>query len=267
MSGPQSGEPSAPLPPRTYKLMSAAYRDKNYSEGLLLFDSAKRELELRQVRRIRRKNVETVIARFRVEPAAQVGVNGAVLKVSELSVTLESPSAAGEIAELLKRPEEESKRAKDLSEAESSVDRFLEERETMLSFFSHVRSDPRGALFGARTMWPADDSRKPMDAIYSAHSERLAESLKEMKAALAAAEPSLGLGIVDRLYALAYTVGAVQDALFAGGSDLAQELSALQELGISTTAQDLRLEKSTQRLVLQAHPALEALATSSAPTG
>jgi hypothetical protein len=110
-----------------------------------------------------------------------------------------------------------------------------------------------------RSMWTTDDT-EPLDAVYSKYSTLLAESLEKMTASLARGERVLGSGVTDRLYALAYTIGAVQNALFEGGSDLAEELAALRELGIATTAQELRMAKPAGLLMLRAHQGLVVLA-------
>jgi len=242
-------------------MVKATYQNKEYPEGTLAVNAAGTEIELRQWTG-KKKRAETVIARFRVEPNAKVAVDGALLRVSELSVTLESPGVAGEITDLLSRPARELEAVRLLSEAEASVSRFLEAREEALNQLSRIVVDPRSALFDVDSTWNAAEGKEPLDSVYSTYTARLAESLEVMKSSLAEGEKGLGAGVTDRLYAVAYTVGAVQNALFQGDSDLVQELAALQELGIPTTAQDLRMEKPTARLFLRAHPALVAVATS-----
>jgi hypothetical protein len=56
-------------------------------------------------------------------------------------------------------------------------------------------------------------------------------------------------------------MGAVQDALFEGDSDMVEELSALREMGVVTTAQELRSGMSLEQLVQRAHPILVGFAT------
>jgi len=244
---------------RTYRLVSATYRDKTYPDGTLRVNDAGSEIELRQWTG-RRKKVETVVARFRLEPNTEVLVDGPLLRVSELSVTLESPGIAAEVADVLRRPAREREAVRVLSEAESSVTEFLETREEALSLLSRMKVDPRGALLSVGSMWTADD-KEPLDAVYSGYSTRLSESLERMTSSLTSKEKSLGSGVTDRLFATAYAIGAVQNALFEEDSDMVQEMAALQELGISTTAQDLRMEKPAERLVLRAHHALVAAVT------
>ncbi len=262
-ASPAGGEESAEGPSRAYKLVSATYRDKTYPDGILRVDESGSDIELRQLAG-KRKREETVIARFHLEPNAEVLVDGPLLKVSELSIALESPSIAGEVAELLRRPAREREAVRLLSEAESPISAFLETREEALSLFSLVKVDPRGALLSVESMWTTDDT-EPLDAVYAAYSTRVAESLEKMTSSLAETEKSLGSRVTERLYALTYTVGAVQNALFRADSDLVQELAALQELGIATTAQDLRMEKPTERLMLRAHQVLVAVATARPP--
>jgi len=260
MSSPPAGGDASEAPSHAYSLVSATYQNKEYPDGTLRVNEAGNEVELSQWTGKKRR-AETVVARFHLEPNADVLVDGALLRVSELSVTLESPSAAGEVADLLRRPAREIEVARLVSEAEASVSGFLEAREEALSLLSRIKVDPRGALFVVDSTTTATDT-EPLDAFYSTYSARLAESLEKMKSSLAGGEKSLGSGATDRLYAIAYTVGAVQNALFEGDSDMVQELDALHELGIATTAQELGMERPTARLMLRAHPALVALATS-----
>jgi hypothetical protein len=261
---PEGGAESDGVPPRSYKFFSASYADKAYSDGTVLFYGEENEIELRQSTG-KRKKEEAVIARFRVEPNAEVKVDGPFLKVSELSITLESPDLAGEVAELLRRPGKQKEEVTLLNEAESSVGVFLEARGEAMGLLSLMKVDPRRAMVSVESTWTADDA-EPVDAVYSAYSARLAESLEKMTTFLNEAEKNLGSGVTNRLYALAYTIGAVQNTLFEADPDLTQELAALQELGVATTAQDLKMDKSTERLMIRAHPTLEALAAARAPS-
>jgi hypothetical protein len=246
--------------PRTYKLISASFREKTYADGVLLIDEGKSELELRQWTG-RKKKDQATIARFRIEPTAEVLVDGPLIRISELSVTLESPSRASEIATLLRRPARERETGRAVSEAESAVRQFLDEREVAMALLSKVKVNPREALIGVESMWPAEDTREPLEVVLSTLSGRLAVSLEKMTSSLDSAENKLGRGMVDRLYALAYVIGAVQDALFDGDPDMTRELAALQELGIAVTSQDLRMAAPSERIMQRAHPVLIGLTT------
>lgn len=246
-------------PRRSYKLVSAIFRDRAYSGGTLLFYEAQKEIEFRQ--RTGRGKEEVVVARFRVEPEADVKSEGAVLKISELSLTLESPEAAGEVAGILRPPLKERQDLKQLAEAESLISKFLVTREEAVNLLLRTKTDPRSALLGDESVWASDDTTDPLDAVYSSYSARLTESFDQMSSFLEGAEGKLGSDTTERLYALTYTVGVVQNALFEAGSDLANEIAALQELGVTTTAEDLRMEKLVEPLMAKAHPALEAFAT------
>lgn len=266
MAEPQSQDGTAPPElPRAYDVVLAVHRDKRYRGCVLLLDPVKKEMELRQLVTKRRKKVETVIARFRVEPTAEVKLEGAVLHASELSITLESEGSAQEVADLLKRPVPDDGRAKALHDAEASVVGFLKEREEVLGFLSQMRVDPRKAVIERRSMWAEEDAREPFEAIRSSYAKELTSSLETLKAGLTAAEKTLGIKVSGRLCALACTIAAAQDALLDERSDLVPELAALQELGIAMTAADLRLGEPTERLMLRAHTGLEALALSGRP--
>jgi hypothetical protein len=259
MSSPPAGEDvSTEAPSLAYRFASATFQSREYPEGVLRVNEAGSEVELRQ---LTGKRAETVIARFRLQPNAEVTVDGPLLRVSELSVTMESPEVAGEVADLLRRPARELEAARLLSNAEASVGRFLDSREEALDLLSRIEVDPRNALFGLDLTGSAADA-EPLDAFYSIYLARVAESFESMKSSLAEGEKGLAPGTVDRLYAITYTIGAVQDALFKGDSDLAQEVAALLELGIATTAQDLRTERPSSQLLLRAHASLASLAVS-----
>jgi hypothetical protein len=153
----------------------------------------------------------------------------------------------------------------ELAEAESAVSKFLETREDAVKFLIRMTVNPRDALFSAGSMW-MDEAREPFDDVCAGYSAGLAQSLEKMMSSLATVEGKLGPCTTNRLYALAYTVGAVQNALLGNDPDLVQELSALKQMGISTTAQDLRAEGLTERLMARVHPFLvEAASSPSAP--
>lgn len=209
----------------------------------------------------KKKRTETVIVRFRLEPNTEVLVDGALLRVSGLAVTLESPAAAKGVADLLGRPGRELEAERLVAEGEALVTGFLQAREDALDLISRVKVDPRGALLALDSASTGD--AESLDVVYSRRSSRVAESLEKMRASLAREEKGSGSSATDRLFAMAYAVGAVQDALFEGDSDLVQEVAALQELGIATTADELRTERPISRLVLRAHPTVLALAMSS----
>ena len=147
------GADSSAGPKLTYKLISASFRDKTYADSVLLIDEANGEMELRQWTG-RKKKEQTTIARFRIEPTAEVLVDGSLLRVAELSVTLESPSRAGEMADLLRMPARQRDSAKALSDAESAVSEFMSAREEALVFLAKVRFNPREALASAARCGP-----------------------------------------------------------------------------------------------------------------
>jgi hypothetical protein len=211
----------------------------------------------------RRKKAQETLTRFQTDPTAEVLVDGPMVRFSDFSVTLESPSKAAELADLLRRPAREREAVRLLSEAEKALLECVETRGEAMTFLSKMKVDPREALIGAQSLWAADDTKEPLEAVYSSHSARLAVSLEKMISSFGESEKKLGPGVVDRLYALAYTMGAVQDALFERDSDMVEELAALREMGVVTTAQDLRTRAPLEQLLQRAHPVLVGLSTAS----
>ena len=118
MSAPPAAETRPKRPPAPTSWSPRPTRDKEYPEGVLRVNEAGSEIELRQWMG-KKKRAETVVARFRLEPNADVRVDGPILRVSELSVTLESPGVAGEVAELLRRPARELETVKLVTDAEA----------------------------------------------------------------------------------------------------------------------------------------------------
>lgn len=247
--------PAQEGPTRSYKLLTATYRDKTYSEGQLLIYEARAEIELTQRTGKRRRQQEVVTARFRLEPTAELQIDGPSLKISELSMTLESAEAAKEVAEFLNRPIIDAEKVKRLAEAEAAVGRFLETRSEAIHFLAMMKSDPRAALVASESMWPPGDPRDPFDAVLSSYSDKVVESLSRMTGSLTVAEKDLGPRTSNRLCALAVNIGAVQDALLMG-TDLSPELASLRDLGVAATAEDLRMDKPAERLMARAHEGL-----------
>jgi hypothetical protein len=88
VSASPAGEVASPeWPLRTYRLVSAAYQDKAYPEGVLRVNEAGSAIELRQWTGKDRRT-GAVVARFNLEPNVAVLVEGPLLRVSELSITL-----------------------------------------------------------------------------------------------------------------------------------------------------------------------------------
>lgn len=246
-----------------YKLVSATYREKEYPDGVLFVDEDRSEMELRQWVGKKKKQKQVPIARFRLEPAATVVVDGPRLAVSELSITLESPKVAAEVAGWLRRPTMEREVAAAVSEVEAALAEFLVSREQAVTFLMRLKVNPREALLGAESLWSADDSEEPLDAVYSSYSARLAEALVKMRSSLDKAGKRLSPSATERAFALAFTLGQVQNALLQGDFKQDKELAALGELGIAATPNDLQAEKPTERILGRAHPVLVELAANS----
>ena len=250
---------------REYKFLTANYRDRVYPDGVLIVDEVG-EIEIRQWIG-RGKKAQAPVVRFRPELPVNVVVEGAQLRVSELSIALESPSKASELAELLRRPVRAQEAERSLGEVEASLREFLVSREETLAFLARLKTDPREVLVSAESLWAADDNRDSLDAVYSTYSAKLGESLDKMTLSLGVAETTLGPIVYERLCALAYLVGATQDATLEGEAGRGQVLAALKELGISADAEDFEKDKLTDRFLQQAHPALVALVVEQALRG
>lgn len=246
---------------RAYKLPSGTYRRVAWKDGLLYFSPERREIEVRQFVGWRKKK-QRVVARFRAEQEAAVDVDGASLKVGELSITLESPTVASEIAEVLNLPKkqrEEQKRL--LSEAEAMVTGFLLVRDHAVRALAKVKDNPRDGLIALMSEVNFDAKEEPLQEVYSTYSARLKESLEGVESYLKGARGQLGPRVIERLCALAFTIGLVQDAALRPDSEVSDWLSALQELGVKANSEELASEGATQELIAKAHPALEGLLT------
>ncbi len=239
---------------REYKLVSAVYRDRAFPDSLLLVDD-RGEIELRQWTG-KGKRVKTPVVRFHPELPVSVRVDGVEVRISELSVSLETPQKAAEVAELLERPLRAQEAERSLSEVEANVKEFLGLRGQAVASLSELEADPRRVLVGTESLWTGEVS-DPVESYRSAQSEGLAAHFDRLTLSLAAAEGKLGPVVFERLCALACTLASAQDAALKGGGRLDQVLSALQELGVEATPEDL---DSVEVLLQRAHPSLAALA-------
>jgi hypothetical protein len=254
--------PSEAVASHAYKLRSATYRDNKYPDGILAIYEARSEVELRRPTGKKRRE-ESVVARFQLQPTTDIIVDGATIRVSELSVTMESASVAVEVGNILMRPARIQRALRHLADAESAVAAFLEAREEAVNVLTRMTTDPRRTILTVESLW-SDEKKEPLDAIHASLSTRVGESLDKMIGQLMGSEKDLGPRVTDRLYALAYTVGQVQDDVFCKARSLAEDLAALQELGIETSAGDLKTENLSERIMAMARPSLAALATATA---
>lgn len=248
----------------SFRIESGNFHDRKFKEGVLVVHYAKRLLELMQYAD-RKSKQEVLVARFKVEPHAEISADGKTLRVSELTLKLDSPRSAAEVVSLLERAPPPPPKTDPLSQAEAAVKSCIDAREDAMGFLSRARVDHRAALLGSASMWKQGDERNPFEAVVSEYSARVDAALDGAKAVVSGTEGALGGPAAERLCALACTVGAIQDALFEGGSDLAHEVQALKDLGVSVTVEELRMDKLSERIMPRAHPVLVALSAGIEP--
>jgi hypothetical protein len=162
---------------------------------------------------------------------------------------VESDERASEISQLIWKRETQvrQQQAGGLAKAESAALEFLRDREGTIAFISKLKEDPKAALLSQSQMW-IDKNRNPLDEILGAHAKRMSDAFEKFKVSVKDAETQIGEEATERLFAIVYCLGLIQDGLLTGG-DLKAELGFLNELGAKgLTDADLELGSSSDRI-------------------
>jgi len=243
-----------------YLLNSVRKDGKGHSHCTLEIDEAKRYVQIKARRGLGRGLFQVVD--FYYDASTVVEVDGERLRVGELEMVAKSRGDAQEIAGSIRKPAVEVvKQADDaLKEIEVVVQGFLEAREEAVSTLMKLRKDPRTTLLEASAAWESLTG-DPVEQLYTTSQQKISSSRDQMEGLIEALEWKVGKKVVERLYALCYAVGKLQDALFSGSAEEAEAAKRfLVELGIK--AGDLRevtLEGSSKRIMKLAHEVLVAL--------
>jgi hypothetical protein len=242
---------------KEYELSRVKKDGKEHSNCALAIDEEKGYAQIKYKRGLRRELFQLVD--FYYDASTVIDLEGERLRVGELEMVAKSRGEAGTIAESIRKPAAELRKQAEsaLAEAEAAAQGFLVAREAAILTLMKLKKDPRGTLLDVSASWK-DLTGDPVDQLYSSFQENLLTSKEKMDAEIEAIRWKVGTKAVERLYAFCYAVGKLQDAIFSGSAENAEEVKkSLVELGIrGADIKDVPLEGSSQRIVRLATPVL-----------
>ena len=237
----------------TYRLASAEYRGEAHEGSDMEIDEKSRTLEVTYMKGIVGRKTRTRLVKMVWDASTPITVTGARVQVGELTVVAEAEVDAKEIGRLLRMPAAAvvAQRAKTVFDAEEAVREFLKSREESLVLLAKLREDPRGVISQFEFK---DEGRDPVDEAMVAYSKRLAEPFKRMTSSLDRLEAADQKESSERLYALAYALGSLQDSVFSGKPVTEAESVFLADLGILLPQQGLKLGNISETLMATRAP-------------
>lgn len=273
--------------------VKATYQGKTYERCLLHLDEDARSVRIVALPEPRRsfslpfksapKAEEVEVVRFTYDATTRVAVeDGRVLRVDDsLAVEAEDPSELRRVAEVVGKPASEraAQLRGTLERAEYSVKNLLRTRESAVLFLRRLRTDPRRTMFEAYSStraerYPgAEGDTDHVEDLVAPFRDRLSSSLADMSSNLLGVEEGFGAEAANKLYAAAYAVGLLQDALLVPpkrGEDPERlaEGRRLLTLAIGCDERllaDATLETLTDRALDAVHRSLSALGPAHAP--
>jgi hypothetical protein len=232
---------------KTYPLVSFEYQGRKYGKCNLTIDEASHQLEVSKSGFLGLR--KSVLAKMSYGAKVQAVSGGSMIRLEGMAMTVESDERASEISQLIWKRETQvrQQQAGGLAKAESAALEFLRDREGTIAFISKLKEDPKGALISQSEAW-TDKNRDPLDEILEGRSKQLKDAFEKFKASVKETEAQTGEEAIERVFAIVYSLGLIQDGLLTGG-DLKAELGFLDELGArGLTVADLELGSFTERI-------------------
>ena len=220
----------------TFRLRSAEYLEKFYEKCYLEIDGDSGSLEVSYMRGFLGKT-RTSLTKMEFDATTTVLAQGTRVTLKGLVMVAESEADASEIARIFRMPAvalAAATAAKEnvASDAGEAVHAFLKGREESLLILAKLAQDPRGVAVSSFAA-SADDASDPVDAVVVDASKRLSEPLEKMNSSLEKLEASGAKELSEKLYAVAYALGSLQDSIFSAKAVTEPELIFLADLGIT----------------------------------
>jgi len=231
----------------TFLLASADYQGEAHESCELEIDDKSRTIEVTYMKGIGRKT-KTRLVRMTWDASTPISVRGLRVQVGELNMTVEGEADAKEVGRILRMPAAaiQAQRDKAAAEAEEAVRAFLKAREESLVLLTKLRQDPRAAVSQAKS---DDEGGDPIDEAMVAYSKRLADPFKRMTSSIERLDSEGEKDRSEKLYALAYALGSLQDSAFEGRPTTEEESVFLADLGVLVPKQGLKLGNMSETLL------------------
>lgn len=189
---------------RPFKAASVQYRGREYKNALLLVDDETREVEVQTGQGLFKKKMGRLVNLGVVTERALA--EGDKLIIGEVAVVLESHNDVDTIARLLYIPDV----GKEIALAKISAEKFLRARSSALAPLVKLKGNPRDALLSAFEEVP--EGADPVGILVSDAEKVVQEGVATMKSEVEMQAKDLPLETRNRIYAVVYAVGLVQDS-------------------------------------------------------
>ncbi len=235
----------------TFDLQSVKYKGKVYKRCTLKLEEERKEAKILVTknhiipsdRQVLFLNKQVPLLSITYDASTTVELRGrSLLLNNDILIEMPEPREASKISELLSRPrkEAEGKSREALFKAEKAIRSFLETREVALGFLSSLRINPRRTMLDLSSVLEEKQIGDPVDEMTKLCSERLTEHSDELSTVLSEVEVVAGKDQANRLYAVTYFIGKLQDAYFEGKDP--KRLEVLKSFGLELGFNDTLFE-------------------------
>jgi hypothetical protein len=245
---------------RLFQLEWAKLEGIMYKRCTLSVDDAAAQVEVTHHQRKLLSSKDTSLTKFGFDAGTKVSRIGASLSVGGVELMASSLDDASAIEKLLGAPRAAAREQAfaSLALSEERAKDFLTERNETLAFLSVIKSDPAEGMLQLYL-----SSKSPPDVALrdylKSRENALVGSLERLDAALADLSAKAGAHVAERVYAVTYLGGLVQNNLLEKGEPGLKAEGFVSELGIQAGDISPPLEDVPVRLVDAAHDSTAAL--------
>jgi hypothetical protein len=225
----------------TFELQLVKYQNKVHKRCILSVNEERKEAKILETknhifftnRQVYFLNKQVPLLTITSDASTTVDLQGKLVTVNtDILLEARDQEEASKIAELFFRPRKEAefKSRQMLLGVEGSIRGFLKIREEALCFLANLRRNPRKIMLELSSTLGEGLTGDPVEAMTRLYSERLAKSWEDLISSLSGIEMQVGKDRTNRLYAVTYFIGKLQDAFFEGKDPM--KLDMLKGFGL-----------------------------------
>jgi len=239
-----------------FDLARIKYQERTYDRGSIRISEDIGEAEIFYKKKSLFSEKTISLVKFRYTPKTELRVQGRKITLNEAVMETEDEGTSKTIEDLIRKPYHDAVKLVEqkLHEMEAPIRSYLVLRAKTLDLLANFKTKPREVTLQLSSMDPSEIV-DPVEHIFKTCSDRLAQALGEMRAEMGRSSGMVGVETVQKLYALIYAIGVVQNAIFRG--DESSEGDALNFLSrafsdapfLPKDLVNLTLEDTTERLL------------------
>jgi len=211
----------------TFNIQSVKYQGKSYKGCRLYVNDNPNELRITATknrifflnRQIFFVNKSVPLLSRAYDATSKIDVQEKVFTFNgDIVLGVQSPGDCLKITALIGRPKKEAdERVRQvLLHAEDPVRSFLATREEALGFLFDLRANPRKVMLNLSSEFAYKQVEDPVEVKTKLYLEKLSKTMDALNRSLSDVETQAGKDQANKLYAITYFVGKLQEALFQG---------------------------------------------------